>query len=100
MDKAKVNEYLRKEIKPYLERHPDLKGVIAWLDKWKQDSGVAYLGLALVKGAGCNVFCSCAAGQITDQIGKQLKQKFPEIRVVSGVAALSPDDIKEAWLKE
>lgn len=97
---AKLNEFLRIQIKKELRKNPQLKDVIVWAKNYKSSSKTVYLGLALGKGTGCSPFCGCAANQLAAEIGKFLIKEFPnDVRAVAGVATLPPDDIKNDWDK-
>ena len=95
---TRINAFLRTKIKPRLQQHDQLKDVIVWVDEYKPQHKVVYLGLALGKGTGCSPFCGCAANQLADQIGNFLLSAFPnEVNAVVGRAILPPDDMKTAW---
>lgn len=96
----KIQEFIMVDIKPRIKASPQIEDVVVWLKKFDEETGTAYLGLALGNGVGCSPFCGCAAGQIAEIIGQEISREFPEVKRVVGLADIPGDDIIKLWNEE
>lgn len=55
--------------------------------------------MTLGNSAGCSPFCGCAARQVAEVIGEELKKGFPDIVQAVGLAEIPPDEIAKEWKK-
>lgn len=92
-----VNGHILESIRPRMRASPTLKDVIIWAEAFQASSGTLSLGMALGQGAGCSPFCGCAAKQIAELVGDELRERFPEIKRAAGAAAFPAAAVLDAW---
>ncbi|MCS7185276.1 MAG: hypothetical protein NZ870_05095 [bacterium] len=96
MDNSKITEledFLKEEIIPRIEATENIKNVKVWIKSFNSDTGVLQLGMALGSSVGCSPFCGCAANQLAEIIGEEIKKKFDYVKRVVGVPELPPNRI-------
>jgi hypothetical protein len=92
-----LNKYILDEVRPRLKNSPQLQEVIAWAKGFNKSTGILYLGMALGNSTGCSPFCGCAAREIAEVIGEEIKKDFPEIKSAVGMAEYPPEGFIEKW---
>ncbi len=95
--KEEMNAYILREIRPRIQATPEIRDVIVWVREFHEPTGTLVLGLALGQGTGCSPFCGCAAKQLAELIGAEMRDAFPQIRRTLGVAELPTEEILHAW---
>jgi len=92
-----LNDYITRQLKPLMKRNKSLKEVIVWVKNFNEKRGLVHLGMALGNSAGCSPFCGCAARQVAEVIGEELKKEFPDVLQAVGVAEIPPEEIVTGW---
>ncbi len=85
-----LEKFLLEEIRPKLKNDPQLSKVVVWVEELNPEKKSVKLALALGSSSGCSPFCGCAAQEITDKIGKKIKEKFPDVQKIYGSASINP----------